>query len=94
MITTPIVPDFDAATDAAVRSRNAWIELNARHVPLAAMTQAGVFLRDAEPKAKHFQCQFLSKFGTHNDGSFKAPASGDCRDLLNLNALMMALAHA
>lgn len=95
MVTTPLVESFSPRAASAVQSRNAWVEQhNPRHLPLARMADSGAFLRNVEKDAKHFQCQFQHGFGHAGpDQSFKSPPSGDCRDLLNLNAVMMALAH-
>ena len=42
----------------------------------------------------HYQCSYLNLWPQANDGRFKTPASGDCRDLFNLNLVNIILGHA
>lgn len=78
---------------AVFHQRNDWIRKNGLYLPLAEMAAAGVFQRDAEDDM-HFQCSApAGPLDVKRGGLvFKAPRNKDCRDMVNLN-LVMLLTH-
>ena len=105
-VTTPNkYSDQEIVHKKAIEGRNEWIRQNSRmgkYIPLDEMARSGAFHKNRED-GMHFQCSYLSiKDGwkgwidpvavLRNEIQFKAPASGDCRDMVNLNAVML-LAH-
>lgn len=101
-VTTPnLFGDEQIIHKKAVRDRNEWIRINGsgNYIPLDAMTANGAFQMNRED-SMHFQCSYLSRQDgwkgwmervavVNNEIQFKAPASGDCRDMVNLNVVML-----
>ena len=101
-VTTPnLFGDEDFIYKKAVNDRNEWIRRNGsgNYIPLDAMARDGAFHMNRED-SMHFQCSYLSRRDgwngwmervavLNNEIQFKAPASGDCRDMVNLNVLML-----
>ena len=68
---------------------NTWIESeNIYHLPLSEMADTHVFGKNVLDDL-HFQCSFMSLSDKQVDYNIKMPASGDCRDIMNLNVVMM-----
>jgi hypothetical protein len=93
--------DEDLTYKKAVHARNEWIRVNGSgdYIPLVAMAANGDFQMNRED-SMHFQCSYLSRQDgwngwmervavVNNEIQFKAPASGDCRDMVNLNVIML-----
>ena len=76
-----------------INYRNGWFRNQGLYLPLAEMAETQVFLRNKED-GMHFQCS--SPDGpvkvVKDEPTFKAPSNKDCRDMINLN-LVMILAH-
>jgi hypothetical protein len=67
--------------------------LDVRVLPADALAASGAFPRTSD--GIHFQCGFEVEWGTAIPASrdfVKTPSGGDCRDMHNLNLVMMALA--
>lgn len=85
------------SNDSRFDQRNAWIRQQP-HLPLAAMALTRVFGRNAEDNM-HFQCAFDCPALRENAydvdplpllrNRLRMPFSGDCRDMVNLNMVMM-----
>lgn len=88
--------------------RNDWIRSSGLpFLPLAEMANQYVFFRNngnsKDVKSfkpdHHFQCMFVDAFEdgieVESDGlvDIKMPPSGDCRDIINLNLVMIVLNH-
>eukprot|EP01036_Dinobryon_divergens_P029351 gene29351-38430_t len=101
-VTTPnLFSDTQIINKKAVDDRNEWIRINGsgNYIPLDAMAANGAFHMNRED-SMHFQCSYLSRQDgwngwmervavVNNEIQFKAPASGDCRDMVNLNVVML-----
>eukprot|EP01036_Dinobryon_divergens_P031775 gene31775-41240_t len=101
-VTTPnLFGDEQIINKKAIHDRNEWIRINGsgNYIPLDAMTADGAFQMNRED-SMHFQCSYLSRQDgwngwmervavVNNEIQFKAPASGDCRDMVNLNGIML-----
>eukprot|EP01036_Dinobryon_divergens_P027630 gene27630-36436_t len=76
-----------------INYRNEWFRSHGLYLPLAEMADTQVFLRNQEDNM-HFQCSARDGPVQIVDGEpeFKAPANKDCRDMANLN-MVMILAH-
>ena len=81
-------------TTTVINNRNDWIRSHGLYLPLAEMADTQVFLRNQEDNDMLFQCSARDGPVQIIDGEpdFKAPANKDCRDMTNLN-LVMILAH-
>ena len=68
---------------------NDWIELNyAYHLPMSQLFMTHAFGRNRRDSL-HFQCGFLAHIDENVTYAYKAPANGDCRDLMNLNMVFL-----
>lgn len=92
------VPTYDADKNGAnmvINTRNKWISKHSLYLPLAEMAATKVYLRNAEDNM-HFQCSLTDGPLVLNedlsDLLFRAPRNKDCRDMVNLN-LVMILVH-
>jgi len=70
-------------------NKNAWVKSYTNYLPLEEMSDTKVYLRNTEDES-HFQCGFQTYLG-EADGilEYKTPANKDCRDLMNLNLVLM-----
>lgn len=73
--------------------RNSWIRENTFFLPLSEMADTSIFQRNKEDNM-HYQCSFLTTVEERVTSSFKAPPSGDCRDMINLNNVMILVHFA
>jgi hypothetical protein len=79
-----------------INLRNKWFGEHSLYLPLAEMAATEVYLRNAED-GMHFQCS-ISNGGpvevnkNMSEVVFRAPPNKDCRDMVNLN-LVMILVH-
>ena len=76
-------------TDQSYELKNRWINQTA-HLPLKEMHDANVFERNEEDHM-HFQCSFYLQVEA---GKVKMPRTGDCRDMINLNLLMIIVNYS
>ena len=76
------------AYSAAVAAANAWIKRKRYYLPLEEMSRKNVFLRNEED-GTHFQCGMIHHWGEQASGEFKSPVTKDCRDMVNLNLVML-----
>ena len=82
MTTPPTEQNFDA--------KNRWVSQKP-HLPLETMFQTQVFRRNEEDNL-HFGCTFLTLTAQQlTGGTIRAPISGDCRDMINLNMIQMMI---
>ena len=97
-VALPPVSNFNPAL---LLSFKEWvISNNKTHIPLDDMHSANVFQRNSEDNL-HFQCGFsMSVFDPdinlplkENKNPIKTPPSGDCRDWMNFNVIMMLFQH-
>jgi hypothetical protein len=82
------VPPAPESYSAAVAAANAWIKRKRYFLPLEEMSRKNVFLRNEED-GTHFQCGMIHHWGEQASGEFKSPVTKDCRDMVNLNAVML-----
>ena len=72
---------------------NTWIENNyVYHLPLSEMANTHVFGKNVLDDI-HFQCAFTAQSHIQVKDNVKMPASGDCRDMMNWNIIMMLTYH-
>lgn len=72
---------------------NSWIESeNIYYLPLSEMANTLVFRKNVLDDL-HFQCSFMTLSHKQVDYNIKMPANGDCRDIINLNIVMMLAYH-
>ena len=76
-------------TDQSFELKNQWVS-QAAHLPLKEMHDANVFERNEEDHM-HFQCSF---YLTVEAGKVKMPRTGDCRDMINSNLLMILVNYS
>ena len=70
---------------------NHWIEHHyPYYLPLAEMAETKIFLTNIMDGI-HFQCGFLKLLQKQVNAEMKMPASGDCRDRMNLNLIWMMI---
>lgn len=82
MTTPPTEQSFDA--------KNRWVSQKP-HLPLETMFHSQVFRRNVEDNM-HFGCTFLSLTAQQlTGGTIRAPLTGDCRDMINLNMIQMMM---
>ena len=83
------VPPAPENFSFAVEAANLWIKSQHKYyLPLEEMSLKKVFFRNEED-GTHFQCGMIHMWGEQASGEFKSPTSKDCRDMMNLNLVMM-----
>jgi hypothetical protein len=89
-VTTPALPAAGSASKRQLHDqRNTWIRQTGRaFLPMEEMTRDRAFLRNSEDNM-HFQCGFEVRFPGQVTWKYKAPATGDCRDFVSLNEVMI-----
>lgn len=71
-----------------------WMRLQQKHfnkpyIPFYEMDQISAFPRNNHQYDAHYQCGILDMFDTKITTGIKSPANGDCRDIFNLNLVMI-----
>lgn len=101
-VTTPTTYTYDDTHWHNILKRNEWIQNNSNiFIPLADMANTHAFETNLGDPF-HFQCGYLSRDNewrgylqpvllTKNEIQYKAPSSGDCRDMVNLNCIMLLI---
>ena len=87
------VPPAPENFSSVIHASNLWIK-KTRHyyLPLEEMSNKNVFFRN-DMDGTHFQCGFIHHWGEQSTGEYKTPISLDCRDMMNLNIVMMLVHH-
>jgi len=62
---------------------------NKAYIPYYEMDQTSQFPRNDNQLDAHYQCGILDMFDTKIRSGFKSPVTGDCRDIFNLNLVMI-----
>jgi len=85
------VPVVDGSETAKYHK---WLHLQAEHqsmafLPYFELEQQDVFHTNDNRTDMHYQCGILSALEQGNTGAVKTPSTGDCRDMFNLNLVMI-----
>ena len=88
--TVPIRAGLDQERQSLVE-RNMWIrgKTTASFIPFQEMAGTKIFRQNVGDDT-HFMCMLVIRGGDTFD-SFRSPPSGDCRDMINLNAVMQLI---
>ena len=103
-VNTPTIFTYDDNHWYHVRRRNEWIRNNSLvYIPLEEMARTGAFQSNYRDPF-HYQCGYLTGSESwagqmervlvvDNEVQYKSPASGDCRDMINLNIVMLLVRY-
>lgn len=84
----PLVPGSRAET-LLHWLRLQWKHQSMTYLPYFEMDQANVFHTNNNRTDVHFQCGIIEFLGSPISGLVKTPLNGDCRDMFNLNLVMI-----